>query len=179
MISDENLDKTTAIFQPIRFEFANNLAHIAKIQGMIAGCPKGRDLPERFHIDYQVKNKYAWYKDPPKLFYGFGLDIKDCLEYYRAHRDDFPPADFSRPSDIASWIIMAVEARLTKLCRHRVRTEDALSLDYDMVLYIYDSPFFQHFELEDHEEKEVVEILKKQIPVFRNQDLHWYYSSVR
>ncbi|KIK50781.1 hypothetical protein GYMLUDRAFT_266073 [Collybiopsis luxurians FD-317 M1] len=174
------LPKVIPIFPPNRIGLAKNLAHAAKVQSMMAGCPKDRELPERFHVDLEVKRKYAWYQDPQKIFFGFGLDIKDCFEYYRANREDFPSvSDLTTPSDTAFWIVRAVEARLTKLCRHRVRLEQVLSLDYDMVLYIYDSPFFQHFELEDHEEKEVVEILKEQVPVFRNQDLHWYYSSTR
>lgn len=90
----------------------------------IAECPvKKEDLPETLRVNAKViqqARRNSWHQMPPKVFYGFGLNHADCLDYYLAC-DAIPdqPEDMTITAPvIVSMLMHLVEGHLSKICDH-------------------------------------------------------------
>lgn len=111
---------------------------------------------KKFQIDFGTRRKYpSWYRLPPKLYFGFGLNNEDMVKYYC----DFPrcigPSSDSLGTAVLN-VVPLVEARLSKLCRYKDQAELGYSPEYAMALHLYDSHAFQTYELEGDEEQDVI-----------------------
>ncbi|KAF5377984.1 hypothetical protein D9757_009833 [Collybiopsis confluens] len=140
--------------------------------------PHGRELSDKFLIDFDRREMDRWYRPPPKLYYGYVLNLVDCLTYFRDHQANLPDISPNTHTGLlAGHMRMTIEDHLTKLCDFNIRIELVLDMKYDYIVRIYDSYYFQDYQLEEKDEKEVIEILKREFSQFSAQgNPHWFYS---
>lgn len=142
-------------------------------------CLKQRELPTDYKPDYRAiaLSKSRAYRPPGRLFYGFGLNFQDVIDY----ADKYSLIDPSVDSDGGG--ARYVSARCVGLdhLRDLCRFEDLditlpISPEYQIVLAMYDNYTIDEFELETDQEEDVIRILKEEIPVFRTQNPRWFYD---
>lgn len=117
---------------------------------------------------------------PPRIFYGLGLNYTDCLDYYLTcdalpdHQEDMTA------SGLVTDLIPLIEEHLSNVCNHSLSLIITMSNNYELVLALYSNHDIEYMELEASEEKEVIEILKKELPwVFERQEPRWFVPRIR
>ncbi|KAF9038403.1 hypothetical protein BDP27DRAFT_1347825 [Rhodocollybia butyracea] len=145
----------------------------------IAGCPTEKELPEEYRYNTRRLRMDPEYRRPRKLFYGFGVDIQDFLDYHKNHQLPLPPPVERRPQ---AWhrIMDAVMEDLCARCNFEIRRILPLSPHYDYVISFYDSYYIRVQELEDDEEEDVIRVIKERFgdPVAK-QSPRWFFPYTR
>ncbi|KAJ3992318.1 hypothetical protein F5050DRAFT_1898067 [Lentinula boryana] len=114
--------------------------------------PPGKHLPYEFRLDRKRLKRDAKYRKPERLFYAFGANIRDVLEYHRTHSLPLPN------------------------CRSDVFVMPRG--DYDMAIALYDSYTIYRENLAREEEEDVIRLLRQELDVCKDQEPRWYYSSL-
>lgn len=146
-------------------------------------CPvKKEDLPQALRVDAKVKKlvqKYYWHHLPPKLYFGFGLNYEDCVDYY-LRSVDIPsiPTEKGPTGCLAVLLSFHVAKHLSDICDHYFEITIPQSADYQLLLSLYSNHDIDFRELADHEEEDVIELLRKELPAFLNQEPQWLYPFI-
>ncbi|KAF9061525.1 hypothetical protein BDP27DRAFT_1337924 [Rhodocollybia butyracea] len=145
----------------------------------IAGCPTEKELPEEYRYNIRRRMLDPEYTRPRKLFYGFGVDIQDFLNYHRGNKLPLPPP-MERRAQVWDHIMDEVMDDLSARCNFELRCILPLSPDYNYVISLYDSWYISVQELEDDEEEDVVRIIKERFgsPVTK-QNPRWFFPFVK
>ncbi|KAJ3782937.1 hypothetical protein GGU11DRAFT_756871 [Lentinula aff. detonsa] len=137
--------------------------------------PPGKHLPYELRLDRRRLKRDAKYQKPEKLFYGFGANIRDVLEYHRTHGLPLPNC---QTTDLMWLFIMEdVVKHLCKVCRHDFQFVMPRG-DYDMEIALYDSYTIHRENLARDEEEDVIRLLRRELDVCKDQEPRWYYSSI-
>ncbi|KAF9059282.1 hypothetical protein BDP27DRAFT_1341782 [Rhodocollybia butyracea] len=145
----------------------------------IAGCPTEKELPEEFRYNIRRRKLDPQYTKPRKLFYGFGVDIQDFLDYHKRHQLPLPPP-MERRATVWHHIIHTVTKDISAHCNFELRSILPLSPHYDYMISLYDSHYISIQELEGDEEEDVVRIIKERFggPVAK-QTPRWFFPYTR
>ncbi|KIK57537.1 hypothetical protein GYMLUDRAFT_98624 [Collybiopsis luxurians FD-317 M1] len=169
MTSITETDSETDIYKPCTKLFNFSKAPL-EWKAMAADCPPGKELPPEYLLDRKRLDDPS-YERPTHFFYGFGLNIGHVIEYHRARRLSLPPPQIlgDRVS-IWRFLIDSVVNHLRDVCEYDgLRVVYARSLEYDLVLAMYNSYKFRYEELTDEEEVDVIRLLREEMPgVFGN-----------
>ncbi|KAE9382387.1 hypothetical protein BT96DRAFT_845564, partial [Gymnopus androsaceus JB14] len=141
--------------------------------------PTTKELPPTFQIDKMpLCSSFTHPQKPQKLFYGFGLDYADCIEYHKQHQLPCPPSA-KHPGSLIE-LTHDVADRLRQRCNFdELDIFAPYATEYDLMVYLYDSYTFKYRELVDEEEEEVMEILKKKLPRLKGQKPRWFLPIVQ
>ncbi|KAJ3928160.1 MAG: hypothetical protein NXY57DRAFT_1022517 [Lentinula lateritia] len=120
--------------------------------------PPGKEVPARYRLDRVRLRRDPDYVKPERLYWAFGINIQDCVEYHRKHNLPRPPPDFETRS-LWSTIMCDVEEDLRKHCNY------GHSIAYSKLMA--------------HEEDEVVQIIKERMDVCKNQEPRWFFCPVK
>jgi hypothetical protein len=134
-------------------------------------------IPPELKIDRLSDPSYV---KPRRLFYGFGLHIQDFIDYHQKH---YLPPPHLLDSRAALWdhMISQVMADLTEACERNLRLILPISLEYRLVICLYEShngsvPFTK---MGEYEEQEVLEILRGRFGVVLDiQEPRWFFGFV-
>ncbi|KAF5344517.1 hypothetical protein D9757_014149 [Collybiopsis confluens] len=85
----------------------------------LLGLPTTKELPNAFKIDEDALRRYPWYRKPPLIHYGFGIDYEDLINYHEAHQLRLPSEELSRGTFVAS-----IENSALRDLRSRCRFHD-------------------------------------------------------
>ncbi|KAJ3821072.1 hypothetical protein F5880DRAFT_1615019 [Lentinula raphanica] len=168
MVSTATLEKAITLFPPECEKRKRNNTDFTVVTEFLKTCPHGKHLPKAF-TDPNL--------DPPQLWYGFGINIEDILKYYIKTQSEYPslPPMENDEAGLVKRVLQQVEVRLTKLCNHQITSNMILSEKYDWVISLYDS--HERIELEENEEKEVIAILKTELPILQEQnEPAWFFD---
>lgn len=126
---------------------------VLQIRELDNSCPRVKELPAELTSTRARRKKDTSYKRPPKLYYGFGMDFLDFVDYYDRNTatlprvlPDLPPN--CHPSGPMGIIKCIVESHLTTLCTFLITTAPISSPDYWMVIPLYDNFDIYYDELE-------------------------------
>ncbi|KAF9059275.1 hypothetical protein BDP27DRAFT_514495 [Rhodocollybia butyracea] len=144
-----------------------------------AECTTGKELPEEYHFDVRRWKLDPQYIRPQKLFYGFGVDIQDFLEYHQRHQLP-PPLEVGRRAHLWYCIMTAVMDDLSAHCKFELRRIPPLSRRYNYMIVLYDSHHISVQELEDDEEADVIRIIKERFgDSVARQNARWFFPLVK
>ncbi|KAF5344213.1 hypothetical protein D9757_014411 [Collybiopsis confluens] len=180
MLPNETIDALIEAFPPLCTRVPCFPELLNKLENSLKASPPphGRELSDKFLIDFDRRERDREYQPPPKLYYGYALNLEDCLLYFRDHQANLPDISPNKHTGLLSaHISMIIEDHLTKLCDFTIRIGLVLDMKFDYIVRIYDSYGFQDYQLEDKDEKEVVDILKQEFPKFNVQgNPRWFYA---
>ncbi|KAJ3929239.1 MAG: hypothetical protein NXY57DRAFT_435031 [Lentinula lateritia] len=111
---------------------------------------------------------------PRKLFYGFGVNIQDFIDYHQRYNLPRPPPEDDRS---LLWLYMMdqVLEDLKKTCHfYRFKRELAISVEHRYILAIYDSYTFDHGEMDNDTEQRIYGELRERMDVCKNQEPRWF-----
>ncbi|KAJ4467590.1 hypothetical protein C8R41DRAFT_50281 [Lentinula lateritia] len=135
--------------------------------------PKGKALSKELQLD-RKRLKDDSYLSPRKLFYGFGVDIQDFIDYHQRYNLPRPPPEDDRS---LLWLYMMdqVLEDLKKTCHfYRFKRELAISVEHRYILAIYDSYTFDHGEMDNDTEQRIYGELRERMDVCKNQEPRWF-----
>ncbi|KAJ3803691.1 hypothetical protein F5876DRAFT_71244 [Lentinula aff. lateritia] len=141
--------------------------------------PPGKEVPAKYRLDRVRLRRDPDYVKPEKLYWAFGINIQDCVEYHRKHNLPRPPPGFEKGRFIWSYIMCDVEEDLRKHCHYGLRFLSPVSVEYALMIIIYDSHSIAYSKLIAHEEDEVVQIIKDRMDVCKNQEPRWFFCPVK
>ncbi|KAJ3903459.1 hypothetical protein F5879DRAFT_1002458 [Lentinula edodes] len=141
--------------------------------------PPGKEVPAQYRLDRVRLRRDPDYVKPEKLYWAFGINIQDCVEYHRKHNLPRPPPGFEKGRFIWSMITHDVEQDLRKHCNYGLRFLSPVSVEYALMIIIYDSHSIAYSKLIAHEEDEVVQIIKERMDVCKNQEPRWFFCPVK
>ncbi|KAF5383976.1 hypothetical protein D9757_006931 [Collybiopsis confluens] len=149
----------------------------AESSDSVLGLPTTKELPNALKIDEDALRRYSWYRKPPLIHYGFGIDYSDIINYHEAHHLRLPSEKLSRGTFIAS-----IENSVLRDLRYRCRFHDIDILPssgehtgYDLLLSLYDNHTIYEREIADEEEEDVVKMIHDELQVTKKQSLRWFY----
>lgn len=128
----------------------------------------------------ELAHKYHWHHLPLKLYYGFGLNYEDCVDYY-LHSNDIPliPTEKGPTGCLAVLLSFHVAKHLCDICDHHFEITIPQSADYQLLLSLYSNHDIDYRELADFGEEDVIGLLRKELPrVLLNQQPQWFYPFV-
>ncbi|KAF9061539.1 hypothetical protein BDP27DRAFT_1428839 [Rhodocollybia butyracea] len=138
-------------------------------------CLTGKDLPEEYCLNVRRWRLDPEYNKPQNLFYGFGVDIQDFLDYHQRHQLPRPPRT-KRQDFLWLSIMDAVTADLSVHCNFKIRRMLPLCDDYDYMIIFYDSHHISIQELEDDEEEDVIRVIKERFgDSVAQQSPRWFF----
>ncbi|KAJ3745871.1 hypothetical protein DFH05DRAFT_1524148 [Lentinula detonsa] len=137
--------------------------------------PPGKHLSYELRLDRRRLKRDAKYRKPEKLFYGFGVNIGDCLEYHQTH--NLPLPKYCNKQMLWLSIMKDVVKHLRQVCRHDFQFVMPRAY-YDMEIALYDSYTIHRENLARDEEEDVIRLLRRELDVCKNQEPRWYYSSI-
>ncbi|KAF9061776.1 hypothetical protein BDP27DRAFT_1428628 [Rhodocollybia butyracea] len=150
--------------------------YAVKVQKANECLPTTKELPPEFQLDKDPLRRT--FTKPKRLFYGFGLDYADCIQYHKEQQLPRPPSA-KRPFSLTE-IIHHVADRLRVLSDfHELDIFAPYATEYDLMLYLYDSYTFKFRELTDKDEEEVIRILKEELPYLKGQTPRWFLPIVQ
>ncbi|KAJ3795317.1 hypothetical protein GGU11DRAFT_758450 [Lentinula aff. detonsa] len=116
-----------------------------------------KDLPTRFQVKPKTLEPNA-----PKVHYGFGLHFIDCVEYLKAHQleSQLPHPKASRAGCCNFGFIDILPAA---------------TMEFDLILFLYDNHTIWSRELVDAEEEDVLSIMRREMPLLKDRELRWFY----
>ncbi|KAJ3903640.1 hypothetical protein F5879DRAFT_958640 [Lentinula edodes] len=128
-------------------------------------CSTEKTLPEEYRFNVRRWRLEPGYIKPRKLFYGFGLDIQDFIDYHQRHQLPRPPPN-GQPSELD----------LSAHCRFKLQRILPLSPKYDYTIALYNSHHISITELEDDEEEDVIRIIKERFGEYlAAQRPQWFF----
>ncbi|KAF5371922.1 hypothetical protein D9757_011500 [Collybiopsis confluens] len=88
MVPNEIIESLIMAFPPLCTTVSSFPERLKKIEGFLTAPPppSGQELSKRFLIDFDLRAKDRWYESPPKLYYGYALNLDDCIAYFRDHQ---------------------------------------------------------------------------------------------
>ncbi|KAJ3782938.1 hypothetical protein GGU10DRAFT_68680 [Lentinula aff. detonsa] len=137
--------------------------------------PPGKHLPNELRLDRKRLKRDAKYRKPEKLFYGFGVNIRDCLEYHQTHH--LPLPKYRTKHMLWLSIMKDVVKHLRQICRHDFQFVMPRAY-YDMEIALYDSYTIHRENLARDEEEDVIRLLRQELDVCKDQEPRWYYSRI-
>ncbi|KAJ3915802.1 hypothetical protein F5877DRAFT_81486 [Lentinula edodes] len=123
-------------------------------------CSMEKTLPEEYRFNVRRWRLEPGYIKPRELFYGFGVDIQDFIDYHQRHQLPRPPPMKSRAS-LWYYIMDDVMEDLSARCRFKLQHISPLSPKYDYTIALYNSHHLSVTELEDDEEEDVIRTIKE------------------
>ncbi|KAJ3886531.1 hypothetical protein GG344DRAFT_57287, partial [Lentinula edodes] len=137
-------------------------------------CSTEKRLPEEYRFNVRRFRLEPGYIKPRKLFYGFGVDIQDFIDYHQRHQLPRPP-----PMEQASlwhYITDDVMDDLNAHCHFKLQRILPLSPKYDCAIALYNSHHISVTELEDDEEEDVIRTIKERFgDVVAIQRPQWFF----
>ncbi|KAJ3992319.1 hypothetical protein F5050DRAFT_1715382 [Lentinula boryana] len=137
--------------------------------------PPGKHLPYEFRLDRKRLKRDAKYQKPERLFYAFGANIRDVLEYHRMH--GLPLPNCHTKELMWLFIMQDVVKHLCRVCRHDFQFVMPRG-DCDMAIGLYDSYTIHRENLARDEEEDVIRLLRQELDVCKDQEPRWYYSRI-
>ncbi|KAJ3912753.1 hypothetical protein F5877DRAFT_53540 [Lentinula edodes] len=135
--------------------------------------PKGKALPENLKLDRERLKDFS-YDKPYKLFYGFGVNLQDFIEYHQKHNLPKPPPS-TKLSIVRQCMVHQVLEDLQKHCDFDwFELHLAMAVEYKYILVIYDSYTFDRAEMEDAIEQEIYKVLRDRMEVCKSQEPRWF-----
>ncbi|KAF9066691.1 hypothetical protein BDP27DRAFT_1423594 [Rhodocollybia butyracea] len=138
-------------------------------------------IPPEFEINTARLGDPSYVK-PRRLFYGFGLHIQDFIDYHQKLWLPAPPPHLlDSRAELWDHMISQVMADLTEACERSFRLILPISLEYRLVICLYEShngtvPFTK---MGEYEEQEVLEIMRGRFgAVLDVQEPQWFFSFV-
>ncbi|GAW04780.1 hypothetical protein LENED_006591 [Lentinula edodes] len=98
--------------------------------------PPGKEVPAKYRLDRVRLRRDPDYVKPEKLYWAFGINIQDCVEYHRKHNLPRPPPGFEKGRFIWSMITHDVEQDLRKHCNY------GHSIAYSLIIPVHTRPTF-------------------------------------
>lgn len=118
------------------------------------------------------------YAKPLLICYGFGLDYADCIEYHKTRQLPCPPSA-KRPGSLLE-LTHDVADHLRGLCDfYELDIRPAYTLEFDLMLHLYDNYTIKSRELTEKDENEVVKILKDELVCLKDQQPKWFLPIVQ
>ncbi|KAJ3804555.1 hypothetical protein F5876DRAFT_82969 [Lentinula aff. lateritia] len=137
-------------------------------------CSTEKKLPEEYRFNVRRWRLEPGYIKPRKLFYGFGVDIQDFIDYHQRHQLPRPPPMDNRAS-LWHYIMDDVMEDLSARCRFKLQRILPLSPKYDYTIALYNSHHLSITELEDDEEEDVIRVIKERFGnVVATQEPQWF-----
>ncbi|KAJ3741561.1 hypothetical protein DFH05DRAFT_1528412 [Lentinula detonsa] len=131
-----------------------------------------KDLPAKFQVVPRTLQPNA-----PKVYYGFGLYYIDCVQYLKAHHFEsrLPHPTLDRGTYM--WdICLTFLQHITRCCNFGfIDIQPAKTLEFDLILSLYDNHTIWSRELVEAEEEDVISIMRKEMPVLNDRELRWFY----
>ncbi|KAJ3981754.1 hypothetical protein F5890DRAFT_489544 [Lentinula detonsa] len=131
-----------------------------------------KELPAKFQVVPKTLQPNA-----PKVHYGFGLYFIDCVDYHKAHHLEsrLPPPTVDEGTYM--WgICLTVIQHIAGCCDFGfIDIQRAKTLEFDLILSLYDNHTIWSRELVEAEEEDVISIMRKEMPVLINRELRWFY----
>ncbi|KAJ3915799.1 hypothetical protein F5877DRAFT_24456, partial [Lentinula edodes] len=138
-------------------------------------CSMEKKLPEEYRFNARRFRLEPGYIKPRILFYGFGVDIQDFLDYHQRHQLPRPPPLDNRAS-LWHFIMDQVIDDLNDCCSFKLERVLPLSPKYDYTIALYNSHHISITELEDDEEEDVIRIMKERFSdVVAAQRPQWFF----
>lgn len=128
------------------------------------------NLRDPFTIKRVNKKVVLWQGCPPeKVHYGIGVTMDQIDDYAHKHNIHNPKRDYT------IFNLPVVVERLAELtdCPN-LYWKIIFSLDHDIVLAMYDNYTQRRLEMVPEDEKEVLEIIRKELAIEPEQDAMWY-----
>ncbi|KAE9392093.1 hypothetical protein BT96DRAFT_979553 [Gymnopus androsaceus JB14] len=141
------------------------------------GCPTGQTLPAEFQVDV-TRLRDPTYCKPRQIFYGFGLNIQDFIDYHQKYQLP-PPLPTETRSGRWTRMMDQVLEDLCNACDFDLRLVLPVSVEYCCMFSLYDSHTIAAKKLEDNEEQEVIQIIRERlVSVLTSQNARWFYSYI-
>ncbi|KAJ3735147.1 hypothetical protein DFJ43DRAFT_30625 [Lentinula guzmanii] len=135
-----------------------------------------KDLPTKFQVEPKTLEPKA-----PKVYYGFGLYYIDCVQYLKAHHFEsrLPHPTLDRGTYMWDICLTFLE-HITRCCNFGfIDIQRAKTLEFDLILSLYDNHTIWNRELVEAEEKDVISIMRKEMPVLKDRELRWFYPLLK
>ncbi|KAF9038401.1 hypothetical protein BDP27DRAFT_1435445 [Rhodocollybia butyracea] len=140
-----------------------------------AKCTTDKELTEEYRFDVRRWKLDPEYAKPQRLFYGFGVDIQDFIEYHQRHQLP-PPPSMDRRANLWHAIMDAVMDDLSAHCKFELRRIPPLSRNYNSMIVLYNSHHISVQELEDDEEADVIRIITERFGnTVARQNARWFH----
>lgn len=130
------------------------------------------ELRDPFKIKRVNKKVVPWQGYPPeKIHFGLGVTLDQIDDYVHKNNLHDPKRDH------IIFNLDAVAEHLAELtdCPN-LYWKVAFSLDHDIVLAMYDNYTQRRLEMVPEDEKEVIEIIRREIGIESEQEAMWYLS---
>ncbi|KAJ4494461.1 hypothetical protein C8R41DRAFT_306349 [Lentinula lateritia] len=138
-------------------------------------CPTEKTLSEGYRFNARRFRLEPGYIKPRILFYGFGVDIQDFLDYHQRHQLPRPPP-LDNQASLWHFIMDQVIDDLNDCCSFKLERVLPLSPKYDYAIALYNSHHISITELEDDEEEDVIRIIKERFgDVVAAQKPQWFF----
>lgn len=127
-----------------------------------------------------IRNPY--YSGPPKLFYGFGTTFEDLVTYAKKAniltdaKLEATEADAQDREYLLRDCADAVEKHLRWVTRARLKFCTPVHVEYDTIITLWDNYNMEDMEMDDKDTKEVLDLLREEMPSLREQQPLWYFE---
>ncbi|KAJ3741567.1 hypothetical protein DFH05DRAFT_1545515 [Lentinula detonsa] len=135
-----------------------------------------KDLPTRFQVKPKTLEPKAL-----KVHYGFGLHFIDCVEYLKAHQleSQLPHPKASRGTYMSDICLTFVQ-HIAGCCDFGfIDILPAKTMEFDLILFLYDNHTIWSRELVEAEEEDVLSIMRREMPVLKDRELRWFYPLLK
>lgn len=140
-------------------------------------------LPLRFTVDHSLASRV--YYSGPKLLFGFGTTIPDLLAYaekvkiltdakLKATENDAQDREY-----MLCDCVKYVEKHLRWVTRARLKFRTPVHVKYDTVITLWDNYTKEEQELDDDDTKEVLDLLREELSVLKEEQPLWYFETPR
>lgn len=131
------------------------------------------DLRDKYKITRVNKKVVPWNGGPPeKVHFGIGITIAQANDYAHKHNLVHSPKRDHIIFNVRAVVKYLAEITDCPNLYHRI----VYSLDHDIVLAMYDNYTQRKLEFVPEDEKEVFDVIRRELGVEPEQEAMWYYS---
>lgn len=137
-------------------------------------------LPRTLTVDHEALND-PWYNGPVKLSFGFGVKSETLIQYaLRKKLVDPRKLTEGDPKVIGYERCFAIDAVVAHLVRvtgvPKLYIRFPASPDYEYMISLYDNYSQRVDEMDEDDEREVLEILRKELDIADDVPAMWWFE---
>lgn len=138
-------------------------------------------LPPGLSVDHTLIRR-PYYRGPVTLLYGLATTFDDLVAYakkvkiltdakLKATEDDAQDREY-----LLIDCVTDVEKHLRWVTRARLKFRTPVHVEYDTVITLWDNYNVVDMEMDDKDTKEVLDLLKEELPCLKDQQPLWYFD---